>query len=145
MGNSAYKAANVSKGLCRNGCGNKISSRSSSDCDECLAKKRIYEYGESGVERLAAQGGRCPGCLRRISITDRRTHIDHCRRERGGCGGVRSVSCGNCNTIEGHARATGELPWITLRRLADYMEWHDTQDCPGHDTLALCDPPEAYE
>ena len=141
MGNRAYKVSHTSAGRCRNGDGQPIAPGSVAECTACLRRKQLRKYGETGVERFAAQGYRCAVCRRRIS----RTNIDHCKKERGGCGAVRAVLCKNCNVIEGEARSTGESPWIVLRRMADYMEWHDTKDCPGHDALALCDPPEAYE
>jgi len=42
------------------------------------------------------------------------------------------------------AEATNSTPWDVLRKIADYMEWHDMNDCPGHDLMqTMCDPKEA--
>lgn len=72
------------------------------NCIECrrpkvnsLARRLAKRYGISpgDFERmLAAQGGCCPICSRKLG-GDVRPHIDHCHAT----GVVRGVLCGNCN------------------------------------------------
>jgi len=110
-------------------------------CVVCSEKNRLNQrlrvYGETGVERLAAQGGRCAICRKRIRIDHPRTHIDHCHV----CKMVRSVLCGPCNTIEGFVSKFSDVR-AYLARLLNYIEWSQT-DCPGHDTMdTMCDEAE---
>ena len=117
-------------GFCRIHPTARLAPTSRTVCPQCLVglnepnrlrtNKRRSKYGETGVERLAAQGGKCPTCQREIRIDHRHTNIDHCHA----CGAVRSVMCGHCNKAEGMAGKTSDRPWETLRRLADYVEAH---------------------
>lgn len=101
----------------------------------CRERRRKYDrlklYGEDGVARLAAQGGKCLICDRSIHIEDRRTHIDHCTE----CGSVRAVLCEPCNKIEGWA-AQHDDPTRVLETMAEYIVTH-REACPTHPALAV--------
>lgn len=140
--NKAEYEAKKAKGLCPR-CGRRAPKEGIAHCQKCLdylnapSRSRLSKYGETGVERLARQEGRCAICCREISIDDKRTHIDHCHEEHGGCGKVRAVLCMHCNTVEGYASKLPN-PVVALHRLAEYLDLHG-QKCPDHERPVFID------
>jgi hypothetical protein len=136
-------------GRCIRGCGR--ASLNGKRCEACRLRetlnRNIRLYGETGIERLAAQDGRCAICSRDIAFGakgDRKAVIDHCHVEHRGCGCVRAVLCSPCNKTEGWARKYGNHA-LALERMKAFIDGHivkcQSNNGPGHDEPVFIDDP----
>ncbi len=85
-----------------------------------MVRRRFPGLAETDFwDILRSQDGRCPICLRTLSISfgDKSAfHLDHDHRT----GRIRGILCGNCNCGIGQLK---DLPG-NMRRAAEYVETH---------------------